>query len=73
MNRRTACFCYVPLCRTATHSSWRRPISSTRNHVLSLVDLALAQELAGEDWPAAAAKAGAAKAPAKPKAAKKLA
>ena len=25
MNRRTACFCYVPRCRTATHSSWRHP------------------------------------------------
>ena len=37
----------------------RREITSTRNHVLSLVDLALAQELAGEDWPAAAAKADA--------------
>ncbi len=37
----------------------RREITSTRNHVLSLVDLALAQELEGEDWPAAAAKADA--------------
>ena len=37
----------------------RREITSTRNHILSLVDLALAQELAGEDWPAAAAKADA--------------
>jgi len=31
----------------------------TRNHILSLVDLAQAQELDGEDWPAAAAKADA--------------
>ena len=37
----------------------RREITSTRNHVLSLVDLALSKELAGEDWPAAAAKADA--------------
>ncbi len=37
----------------------RREITSTRNHILSLVDLALAQELEGEDWPAAAAKADA--------------
>ncbi len=36
-----------------------REITSTRNHVLALVDLALAHELAGEDWPAAAAKADA--------------
>ena len=37
----------------------RREITISRNHVLSLVDLALAQELVGEDWPAAAAKADA--------------
>jgi len=37
----------------------RREITSTRNHVLSLVDLAVAQSLDGEDWPAAAAKADA--------------
>jgi len=37
----------------------RREITTSRNHVLSLVDLALAQELPGEDWPAAAAKADA--------------
>ena len=37
----------------------RREITSTRNHVLSLVDLALAQELESEDWLAAAAKADA--------------
>ena len=37
----------------------RREITTTRNHILSLVDLALAQELDGEDWPAAAAKADA--------------
>ena len=35
----------------------RREITSTRNHILALVDLALAQELPGEEWVAAAAKA----------------
>jgi hypothetical protein len=37
----------------------RREITSTRNHVLSLVDLAMTQELEGEDWPAASARADA--------------
>ena len=45
--------------RRAEGRRLRREITITRNHVLSLVDLALAQELAGEDWPAAAAKADA--------------
>ena len=45
--------------RRAEGRRLRREITSTRNHVLSLVDLALAQELEGEDWPAAAAKADA--------------
>lgn len=45
--------------RRAEGRRLRREITSTRNHVLSLVDLALAQELTGEDWPAAAAKADA--------------
>lgn len=37
----------------------RREITTTRNHILALVDLAMAQELAGEDWTAATAKADA--------------
>ena len=37
----------------------RREITSTRNHVLSLVDLAMAQSLDSADWPAIAAKADA--------------
>jgi len=37
----------------------RREITVSRNRVLSLVDLALSQNLAGEDWPAAAAQANA--------------
>ena len=45
--------------RRAEGRRLRREITTTRNHVLSLVDLALAEELAGEDWPAAAAKADA--------------
>ena len=45
--------------RRAEGRRLRREITCSRNHVLSLVDLALAQELDGEDWPAAAAKADA--------------
>jgi replication initiation protein RepC len=37
----------------------RREITVSRNRVLSMVDLALSQNLAGEDWPAAAAQANA--------------
>ena len=37
----------------------RREIASSRNAVLGLVDLALAQGLGGEDWPAVAAQADA--------------
>ena len=37
----------------------RREITCSRNTVLSLVDLALAQDVAGEDWPAVAVQADA--------------
>lgn len=37
----------------------RREITSTRNHILSLVDLAMAQSLDGADWPTVAANADA--------------
>ena len=37
----------------------RREITCSRNTVLSLVDLATAQDMAGEDWPAVAAQANA--------------
>jgi len=37
----------------------RREITVSRNRVLSMVDLAMSQNLAGEDWPAAATQANA--------------
>ena len=37
MNRRTACFCYVPRCRTATHSSWRHPLFEAAGIILHRV------------------------------------
>ncbi len=45
--------------RRAEGKRLRREITSSRNRVLSLVDLAMSQSLAGEDWPAAAAQADA--------------
>ncbi len=45
--------------RRAEGKRLRREITVSRNHILSLVDLATAQDLEGEDWPAAAAKADA--------------
>jgi len=45
--------------RRAEGKRLRREITSSRNRVLSLVDLAMSQDLAGEAWPAAAAQANA--------------
>jgi len=45
--------------RRAEGKRLRREITSSRNRVLSLVDLAMSQSLAGGDWPAAAAQANA--------------
>jgi len=45
--------------RRAEGKRLRREITSSRNRILSLVDLAMSQDLAGEDWPAAAAQADA--------------
>lgn len=43
--------------RRAEGKRLRREITCSRNHILSLVDLAVAQDLGGEDWPATAARA----------------
>jgi len=45
--------------RRAEGKRLRREITSSRNRILSLVDLAMSQDLACEDWPAAAAQANA--------------